>query len=119
MPALRGYNVSSRSENEIGKHHYLIVPQDEEINVATNFSRFLRAGNTPNNKHSYFGLSRIASTINSQNLQKHFPKLIETSFLISYYLRTKRLYKNWLFLCQKKNYRKKTQVLESRDFSKC
>jgi hypothetical protein len=50
MPALRGYNVSSRSENEIGKHHYLIVPQDEEINVATNFSGFLRAGNTPNNK---------------------------------------------------------------------
>ena len=34
------------------KHHYLIVPQDEEINAATNFSGFLRAGNTPNSKPS-------------------------------------------------------------------
>jgi hypothetical protein len=110
--------VSSRSENEIRKHHYLIVPQDEEIKAATNFSGFLRAGNTPNNKHSKFGLSRIASIINRQNLQKHFPKLIETSFLISYYLRAESLYKSWVFLCKKIIYIKKMQVLEYRDFYK-
>jgi hypothetical protein len=35
MPTLKGYKVSSRSENKIEKHHYLIVPQHEEINTAT------------------------------------------------------------------------------------
>jgi len=84
------------------KHHYLIVPQDEEINAATNFSGFLRAGNTPNSKHSLVWSFKNRLHYQRQNLQKHFPKLIETSFLISYYLRAENLYKNWVFLCKKK-----------------
>jgi len=46
------------------------MKQNEEINAATISQYFIFfEGNLPNSKHSYFGLSRTASILNSQKLQ--------------------------------------------------
>ena len=106
MPVLKGYKVSSRSENEIQKTSLFDCTTRWRNKRSNKFLSIFKSREHTKQQALIVWSFKNSLHYQRQNLQKHFPKLIETSFLISYYLRAENLYKNWVFLCKKRLYKK-------------